>query len=194
MKKDIVLAGVGGQGVLSVAALIAAAAREDGLHVKQGEVHGMAQRGGAVQANLRLSDEPIHSDLIGRGTADMVLSMEPLESLRYVSYLAPAGIIVTSMDPVDNLDAYPDIEEILEQVRKFPHAVVVDTAALAREAGLARASNVVMVGAASVFLPIRPASVEKWLREGFAAKGERIVDANLKAFALGRGAVPCEKD
>ena len=191
MKHDIVLAGVGGQGVLSVAALIAAAARDDGLHVKQGEVHGMAQRGGAVQANLRIADAPIHSDLIGRGSAEMILSMEPLESLRYLDYLAQDGTLVTSTDPVRNMDAYPDLDELLGHIRTLPRSLLVDTAGLAREAGLARASNVVMVGAASTLLPIRPEVVETWIRRGFERKGERIVDANLKAFRLGREAGTC---
>ena len=191
MKQDIVLAGVGGQGVLSVAALIAAAARDDGLHVKQGEVHGMAQRGGAVQANLRIADAPIHSDLIPKGAAEMILSMEPLESIRYLDYLAPAGTLVTSTDPVLNMDAYPDLDELLAHIRTLPHALLVDTAGLAREAGLAKASNVVMVGAASTLLPLRPESVEAWIRRGFRKKGERVIDANLKAFRLGREAGSC---
>lgn len=191
MKKDIVLAGVGGQGVLSVAALIAAAARSDGLHVKQGEVHGMAQRGGAVQANLRIADQVIHSDLIAKGSAGMILSMEPLESLRYVDYLARDGILVTSTDPVQNLDSYPDLDEILGRIRSLPHALLVDTATLARTAGLARTANVVMVGAASTFLPIRTESVEAWIRKSFERKGEQIVEANLVAFRLGREAGSC---
>ncbi len=188
MKQDIVLAGVGGQGVLSLAALIAAAARDDGLHVKQGEVHGMAQRGGAVHANLRIADAPIHSDLIGNGSAEMILSMEPLESLRYLDYLAPEGTLVTSTDPVRNMDPYPDLDELLAHIRHLPRALLVDTAGLAREAGLPKASNVVMVGAASTLLPIRPELVEIWIRKGFERKGERIVDANLRAFRLGREA------
>ena len=191
MKKDIVLAGVGGQGVLSVAALIAAAARDDGLHVKQGEVHGMAQRGGAVQANLRIADAPIHSDLIAKGSAEMILSMEPLESLRYLDYLASDGTLVTSTDPVKNMKPYPDLDELLTTIRSLPHALLVDTAALARQAGLARASNVVMVGAASTLLPIRPEVVETWIRRGFEKKGDRVVDANLAAFRLGREAGSC---
>ena len=192
MKQDIVLAGVGGQGVLSIAALIAAVARENGLYVKQGEVHGMAQRGGAVQASLRISDAPIHSDLIAHGSADMILSMEPLESLRYLEYLGPDGALVTSTDPVLNMKQYPDLDELLAHIRGLERSVLVDTARLAREAGLAKASNMVMVGAASNFLPIKESSVEAWIRKGFAKYGDRIVDANIKAFRLGREAVPCE--
>lgn len=191
MKTDIVLAGVGGQGVLSVAALIAAASRDEGLHVKQGEVHGMAQRGGAVQANLRIADAPIHSDLIGHGSAEMILSMEPLESLRYLPFLGPEGTLVTSTDPVRNMDVYPDLEALLDQIRTLPRALLVDTAGLARKAGLARASNVVMVGAASTLLPISPEVVEARIRSGFEKKGERIVDANIQAFRLGREAGSC---
>jgi len=192
MKKDIVLAGVGGQGVLSIAALIAAVARDDGLYVKQGEVHGMSQRGGAVQANLRIADAPIHSDLIAHASAEMVLSLEPLESLRYLDYLSPAGKLITSTDPVLNMDGYPDLDGLLDHIRTLPHAVLIDTATLAREAGMARSSNMVMAGAASNFLPIHDSSMEAWIRKGFEKKGERIVEANVKAFRLGREAVPCE--
>lgn len=192
MKNDIVLAGVGGQGVLSVAALVAGASRADGLYVKQGEIHGMSQRGGAVQANLRISDAPIHSDLIAHGSADMILSMEPLESLRYVSYLAPGGTLVTSTQPLRNFDGYPDIDVVLDRIRSLPRAVLVDTGVLARKAGFARATNVVMVGAASCFLSLRAGSLLSFIRERFAAKGDRIVEANMRAFALGRDAVTAD--
>lgn len=193
MKVDIVLAGVGGQGVLTIAAIIAAAAREDGLHVKQGEVHGMAQRGGAVQANLRIADHPIHSDLIARGDADLVLSMEPLESLRYLDYLGPQATVVTSTDPVKNIDTYPPLEEVLGDLRRLDRVHLVPTAVLAKQAGSPLASNVVLVGAVAHLLPVQPDTLERFIRLMFERKGERIVDANLKAFRAGRDAVRCEE-
>jgi len=193
LKLDIVLAGVGGQGVLSIAAIIAGAARDDGLQVKQGEVHGMAQRGGAVQANLRIADHEIHSDLIAKGDADLILSMEPLESLRYLDYLAPTGTLVTSSDPVKNIDTYPPIEEVLDNVRKLPRVFLVETGALAKQAGSPLASNVVLVGAVADMLPVEAETLEARIRRMFERKGERIVDANLKAFQAGREAVACEK-
>lgn len=189
MKRDVVLAGVGGQGVLSVAAILAEAARREGLVVRQAEVHGMSQRGGAVQASLRIADGPIEGDLVPRGAADLVLGVEPVEALRYLDYLAPDGRLVTATDPYENVPDYPPIDEVLAAVQAVPGSVLVAAGALARRAGSGRVANVVMVGAASVFLPLPAEVIETCLREGFAAKGERVVEANLRAFALGRAAV-----
>jgi indolepyruvate ferredoxin oxidoreductase, beta subunit len=188
MKFDIILAGVGGQGVLSVSAIIASSAMKEGLHVKQSEVHGMSQRGGAVLANLRLSDQPIASDLIPLGTASMILSMEPLESLRYLRYLSPDGVLVTSTNPVLNIPDYPELGGLLEKVRALPFARLVDGEKLARAAGSARATNMVMVGAASHRLPVKVETLEHFIRTTFAAKGERVVETNLTAFRAGREA------
>ena len=188
MKHDVLLAGVGGQGVLSVAAILAEAARRHGLTVRQGEVHGMSQRGGAVQATLRLADGAIEGDLVGRGGADLVLGVEPVEALRYLDYLAPGGRLVTAADPYENVPDYPPREAVLAAVRAVPGAVLVEAGELARRAGSGRTANVVMVGAASVFLPIPAEIIEQSIVEGFAPKGERVVEANRRAFALGRAA------
>lgn len=189
MKQDLVLAGVGGQGVLSVAAILAEAARRHGLVVRQGEVHGMSQRGGAVQAILRLADRPIAGDLVARGGADLILGVEPVEALRYLDCLTPGGRLVTSADPYENVPDYPPLEAVLAAVRSVPGAVLVEASNLARRAGSGRTANVVMVGAASAFLPIPPEVIEACLIDGFASKGERVVEANRRAFALGRAAV-----
>jgi len=157
--------------------------------VRQGEVHGMSQRGGAVQATLRLSDAPIEGDLVARGGADLVVGAEPVEALRYLEYLAPGGRLVTAVDPYENVPDYPAIERVLAAVRAVPGAVLVEAGVLARRAGSGRTANVVMVGAASVFLPMTPEVIEACLVDGFAAKGERVVEANRRAFALGRAAV-----
>ena len=188
MKYDMILAGVGGQGVLSVSAIIASSAMKEGLHVKQSEVHGMSQRGGAVVANLRISDQPIASDLIPRGTASMILSMEPLESLRYIDYLSPDGYLITSTNPVVNIPDYPDLDELLQKIRSLPHVKLVDAEKLARQAGSGRATNMVMVGAASSLLPVKMETVEQFIRDIFERKGEKVVEINLKAFRLGREA------
>ncbi len=188
MKYDIILAGVGGQGVLSVSALIASSAMREGLQVKQSEVHGMSQRGGAVVANLRLSDQPIASDLIPLGSASMILSMEPLESLRYLRYLDPAGVIITSSDPLVNILDYPQLDDLLASIRTLPNAVLIEAERLAREAGSRRATNMVMVGAASHHLPVEVATIEHFIGSLFARKGERVVTTNLKAFLAGREA------
>ena len=188
MKYDIILAGVGGQGVLSVSAIIASSAMQEGLQVKQSEVHGMSQRGGAVLANLRLASGPIASDLIPLGGASMILSMEPLESLRYLRFLSPKGAIITSTNPVTNISDYPELEGLLAQVRTMPGAVLVDGEKLARAAGSARATNMVMVGAASHHLPVKVETIEHFIESIFAAKGAKIVETNLKAFRAGREA------
>src|SRR5512136_260737 len=188
MKFDIILAGVGGQGVLSVSAIIASSAMKEGLLVKQSEVHGMSQRGGAVLANLRLADGPIASDLIPLGCAAMILSMEPLESLRYLRYLSAEGALVTSSNPVVNIPDYPDLGGLLEKVRGLPFARLVDGEQLARAAGSTRATNMVMVGAASHRLPVRVDTLEQFIESIFAAKGAKVVDTNIKAFRAGREA------
>ena len=188
MKYDVILSGVGGQGVLSVAQIITRAAVEEGLHVRQSEVHGMAQRGGAVIAHLRISDKTIASDLVPRGGADLILSMEPLESLRYAAWLKPDGAMVSAAEPFVNIANYPELEGIISAVKAFPVCRVVEAAALAKEAGLAQAVNMVMVGAASAFLPIKAKTLEGTIEKMFGTKGAEAVKANKKAFELGKAA------
>jgi indolepyruvate ferredoxin oxidoreductase, beta subunit len=188
MKFDIILSGVGGQGVLSVGAIIARSAMQAGFFVKQSEVHGMSQRGGAVLAHLRIADHSIASDLIALGTASLVLSMEPLESLRYVGYLASDGVLITSANPVENIGDYPPLDTVLAEIRKLPKQKIVDSEALAREAGSLLATNMVMVGAASEALPIDVAIIEREIELLFGRKGEKVVDINRKAFRFGREA------
>jgi indolepyruvate ferredoxin oxidoreductase beta subunit len=188
MKCDVILAGVGGQGVLSIAAIIARAAVSEGLAVRQSEVHGMAQRGGAVLAHLRISNEAIASDLVPRGGADIIISMEPLESLRYASWLSPSGALVTAAEPLVNIANYPELSTVLAAIRGFPLWRLLEASALAKEAGLARAVNTVMVGAASPFLPVQAETLEKTIAAMFAGKDAAVVAANTKAFRLGRQA------
>jgi indolepyruvate ferredoxin oxidoreductase beta subunit len=187
MKYDIILAGVGGQGVLSVSAVIGSAARRQGLFVKLSEVHGMSQRGGGVVATLRLSDKPIASDLIPQGSASMILSMEPLESLRYLNYLSPDGLVITSTNPVVNIPDYPNLDELVAKIRSLPKSKLVDSEKLARQAGSARATNMVIIGAASHFLPVEVERLEDSIKDLFANKGEKVVGINLEAFQAGRG-------
>jgi indolepyruvate ferredoxin oxidoreductase beta subunit len=189
MKCDVILAGVGGQGVLSIAAIIAQAAVAEGLEVRQSEVHGMAQRGGAVLSHLRIADCPILSDLVPQGGADIIISMEPLESLRYVEWLSPDGALVTAAEPFVNIGNYPDIEGIKAAIAEFPKSRIVEATALAKQAGLPKAVNMVMVGAASPFLPISSAKLEAAISAMFAGKDASVAEANRKAFVLGREAI-----
>ena len=188
MDRNIILAGVGGQGILSIAYVIDNAALSAGHHFKQAEVHGMAQRGGAVQSHLRYSDRPIHSDLVPRGRADMVLSIEPLEVFRYLHFLAPDGWVVTSTTPYINIPDYPDPESLVADLAELPRTILVDTGRLARAAGNMRAQNMVVVGAASILLEFEPEAMLTHVTSLFARKGEKIVAVNRRAFELGRAA------
>jgi indolepyruvate ferredoxin oxidoreductase beta subunit len=188
MKQDIILAGVGGQGILSIAFVVDNAALKEGLNFKQAEVHGMSQRGGAVQSHLRISKDEIFSDLIPRGEADILLSVEPMETLRYLEYLHPKGIIITSSNPYKNIPDYPDIDKILAKVMTGGRAVLVDAEKLAEEAGSKLAQNMVMLGAASPHLMVKTGGLEAFIRALFSPKGERTVEINLDAFRLGRKA------
>lgn len=186
MKKDIILAGVGGQGILSIATVIGEAALQEGLYLKQAEVHGMSQRGGDVQSNLRLSSEPIMSDLIPRGGADLIISLEPMEALRYVEYLKPDGWIVTSCVPFLNIPNYPDLEQVLARVRAYKNHVLLDVEALAKEAGApAQAANMVLLGAAIPMLGIDHDKMLAGVARVFARKGEAIVQTNIAAVEAG---------
>ncbi|OQY31359.1 MAG: indolepyruvate oxidoreductase [Spirochaetaceae bacterium 4572_59] len=185
MKYDIILSGVGGQGVLSLASVIASAAVEAGFKVRQSEVHGMSQRGGAVMAHMRISDGEIYSDLIAQGTADMILSMEPLESLRYLPWLAPDGILITSAGPLVNIPDYPELEEVHKTINALPSAKLVNDRELAKEAGSSRVGNMVIVGAASSHLPFSMDQLKKAVARLFFRKGEKIVEVNYKALDLG---------
>ncbi len=185
MKQDIILAGVGGQGILSIAFVIDHAALAEGLRFKQAEVHGMAQRGGAVQSHLRLSDERIWSDIIPKGAADLILSVEPLEVLRYLEYLRPDGVVITSAAPYKNIPDYPDLDGLLAEIRRAGRAVIVDSEKLAKEAGTSKAQNMVMLGAASPGLSLKEETLRKFVKVLFEARGANIVEANLKAFDLG---------
>jgi len=186
MKQDIILAGVGGQGILSIATVIGSAALAQGLYLKQAEVHGMSQRGGDVQSNLRLSSDPIHSDLIPRGTADLIVSLEPMEALRYVPYLAPQGWVITNTVPFVNIPDYPPMESLMAELDKLPHVIAIDVDAIAKEAGSARSANMVLLGATAAVLDILdPDKLRDGIRRIFGRKGEDIVEANIKAFNAG---------
>ncbi len=187
LKKDIILCGVGGQGILSIATIIGEAATQANLHLKQAEVHGMSQRGGDVQSNLRLSTDTINSDLIQRGYADLIISMEPMEALRYLPYLAKDGVIVTGTKPFVNIPNYPDEQALAGEMEALPNKVIrLDIEQVAKDAGSARSANVVLLGMAARHLGILS---EDELREAvaaiFARKGEAVVEANIKAFDMG---------
>lgn len=185
MIKNIILAGVGGQGILTIASIIDLAAMHSGLNVKQAEVHGMSQRGGDVQSNLRISDEEIFSDLIPKGKADIILAMEPLEALRYVSYLQKDGIIITASAPFKNIPNYPDENEVLETIKKsgFKY-IIIDSEEIAKNLS-ERVLNVVIAGAVAPIIGIDSNIMKESVKELFSAKGDDIVAMNVKAFETG---------
>ena len=185
MKTDIILAGVGGQGILSIATVIGLAAVSKNLNIKQAEVHGMSQRGGAVYSHLRLSDQPIASDLIPMGKADIVLSVEPMEALRYIPYLASSGWLVTNTHPFINIGNYPDQQILMDQLNTLKQKVLVDADTLAAECGNTKASNMVMLGAAVPFLNMDVKDMEKAITSIFERKGENIVAMNIRALQTG---------
>jgi indolepyruvate ferredoxin oxidoreductase beta subunit len=186
MKNDIILSGVGGQGILSIAAAIGLAALENGLFLKQSEVHGMSQRGGDVQSHLRISDKKISSDLIPYGKADIIISVEPMESLRYLPWLSENGWLVTNSNPFINIPDYPKIEEILDEINKIKNHVIIDADGIAKEKGSARSGNMVILGVASNFINLPFITLENAVRKLFSRKGEEIVEVNLKALKAGR--------
>ena len=185
---DIILCGVGGQGILSIATIIGEAAMNENLYIKQAEVHAMSQRGGDVQSNLRISSNPIASDLIPKGGADVIISMEPMEALRYLPYLNKEGWVITSSAPFVNIPNYPELESVNAELAKLPHVVSIDMEQLAKDNQVPRSANVILLGAAQQALGIDYDKLEAAIRRVFARKGDTIVDANIKALAIGRDA------
>ena len=188
MKTDIILCGVGGQGILSIATIIGEAAMKEDLYIKQAEVHGMSQRGGDVQSNLRISSDPIASDLIPMGSADVIISMEPMEALRYLPFLSKEGWIITSSAPFVNITHFSYIETINSDLEQLPHLIMLDIEQKAKDAGVPRSANVILLGAAQKALGIEYEKLEDAIRSVFGRKGEAIVEANIKALAIGREA------
>lgn len=186
MKKDIILAGVGGQGIISIAATIGFASLESGLNMKQSEVHGMSQRGGAVQSHFRLSDGEIASDLIPDGAADIIISVEPMEALRYLNMLSPGGWVITNTTPYINIPNYPEMESVFAELNKLDRQISLDADKIARDIGSPKSANIVVLGAASPYLDIEYTKLEKALGIMFGRKGEKVLNANIEALRLGR--------
>ena len=186
MKNDIIISGVGGQGIVSIASIIGLAAVANNLYIKQSEVHGMSQRGGDVMSHCRLSDKPIASDLVPFGKAELIISVEPMEALRYVPWLSSKGWVVTNSVPMINIPTYPEVDNIIGELKKTKNNIIIDADAIAKEAGSVKAGNIVILGAASPFINIPFACIEKAIKTFFEKKGEEIIAINLKALKAGR--------
>lgn len=186
MKKDIILAGVGGQGILSIAAVIGTAALRENLYIKQAEVHGMSQRGGDVQSNLRLSSTPIHSDLIPVGGVDLIVSLEPMEALRYLPCLAKDGWIITGTTPLVNIPDYPAQEALDQVLDQVAHVIRIDVDTIAKELLSPRSANMVLLGATAGLIEILgPEHLREGIRQIFSRKGDAVVETNIRAFDAG---------
>ena len=185
MKQDIILAGVGGQGILTIAAVIGNAAVNNNLYLKQSEVHGMSQRGGDVQSNLRISDKPIYSDLIAEGAADLIIAVEPMEALRYLPFLKKDGYIVTNTTPFKNIPNYPEDAELMQTINNLPNKITINADEIAKQINSPRSSNIVILGAAVKFIEISIAELEKSIKMLFGKKGEEVVQSNIKALHAG---------
>ena len=189
MKKDIILAGVGGQGILTIATIIGDAAAKAGIFLKQAEVHGMSQRGGDVQSNLRLSTEQIHSDLIKKGAADIIISMEPMEALRYLPYLSTEGCVVSSSNPFVNIPNYPDMESLNAELASLPKVSALPIEDLAKENNVPKSANIILLGMAAKYIGIlSPEQLKESIKAIFASKGDAVVEMNCKAFEIGLNA------
>jgi len=186
MKTDLILAGVGGQGILTIAATVGMAALKKDLFLKQSEVHGMSQRGGAVQSHMRFSENEIASDLISLSSADLIISVEPMEGLRYLSYLNNNGWLITNTHPFINIRNYPDIDKLMDEIKLVKNHIALDADAMAKEIKSIRSSNIIMLGAASPFINIDYKLLEEGLRAIFSRKGDKVVDINIKALKIGR--------
>ncbi len=186
MKSNIILAGVGGQGILTIATIIGYAALESGLQLKQSEVHGMSQRGGDVQSHLRISDKEIYSDLIPAGTADVIASVEPMESLRYLPFLSEKGWLITNTTPYVNTSKYPDKEKIINEIKKQSQHIMIDADVLAKEMGAPRAMNMILLGAVAPLISIPYEKFQEGIKYVFGRKGANVIDINLKALEKGK--------
>lgn len=186
MKTNIILSGVGGQGILTIAAVLDTAALSENLFIKQSEVHGMSQRGGAVQSHVRISDKPIYSDLIPEGKADLILSVEPMELLRYMPYLHKYGWLVTDSESFVNTSNYPDINDLLDQVKKHPYHIIINATEIAKSIGNSKVANMVLLGAASAIIPLSENSLLEAIKELFQNKSEKIINLNIEAFFEGK--------
>ncbi|MCM2301161.1 MAG: indolepyruvate oxidoreductase subunit beta [Flavobacteriaceae bacterium] len=186
MKTNIIIAGVGGQGILTISTILDMAAFNNNLYIKQSEVHGMSQRGGAVQSHVRISDKEVFSDLIPLGKADMIISVEPMELLRYLPYLKEDGWLITDAEPFVNIPNYPEMEELFDKIKTYPNHIIINATEEAKKIGTSKAANVVMLGAASNLLPIDETGLLKAITDLFNRKGERVVNINIEAFRKGK--------
>lgn len=186
MKSNIILSGVGGQGILTLASIIDRAALSENLFVKQSEVHGMSQRGGAVQCHVRISDKEIYSDLIPEGETDLILSAEPMELLRHIPFLKKNGWIITDSSTFENIVNYPDKHELYKQIKTHWNHIIINAKSCAKDLGNSKICNMVLLGAAAEHLPIPEENILWAINDFFKNKTEKVRLKNIEAFKLGQ--------
>jgi indolepyruvate ferredoxin oxidoreductase beta subunit len=182
----VIVAGVGGQGALTIAQLILGAAWKSKFHVLQSEIHGMSQRGGAVNAHILFDTEPVTSPVVMDGDAEFFVGMEPLEALRYLPLMNKNAVMIVSTVPVKNMDNYPELETILSELRNIPGVILIDTDKFAKELNYRNAGNMILLGAISKYLPFADSVWSETVRERFLDKGERVIEQNMTAFNFGK--------
>ncbi|MFC1521084.1 indolepyruvate oxidoreductase subunit beta [Elusimicrobiota bacterium] len=192
MNKNIILAGVGGQGILTMSGILIRVAEKEGFNFRQSEVHGMSQRGGSVECHIKITSDRVFSPLIPRGTCDLIIGLEPLEALRYTEYLSKTGVIVTNSVPVKNIKNYPDHEHVLNKLKNFKRTVILDAVSMAKEAGNPYVQNMVLLGAASPYAGLKESSFQAVIRESFGSAGETALRANLRGFESGLEGIKME--
>jgi len=186
MNTNIILSGVGGQGILTIAAVLDTAALSENLNVKQSEVHGMSQRGGAVLSHVRISDNEIYSDLIPKGSADMILSVEPMELLRHIPYLKNDGWLITDSKTFENIIDYPKKDDLYKQIMSYPNHIIIKATDVAKDMGNSKVANMILLGAASSLIPLSEESLQNAIQTLFKNKSEKIIKLNLEAFEAGK--------
>ncbi len=185
----IVLSGVGGQGVLSLAQIVLEALRRSGFHALQSEIHGMSQRGGSVHAQVCFSEVPLTSPIIDEGCAELLIALEPLEALRYTAMLRMNGHLVVSEEPQTDMEGYPPLDDVYAALKTVRGVHLVDTEDLARRLGHRQAGGMALLGMASAFLPVSNEIWQEVITQRFESKGARVTEKNLEAFHAGRGLV-----
>ena len=185
MSCKIIVSGVGGQGAITIAQLILGAAFKDNLYALQSEVHGMSQRGGAVNAHVIVSSMEVFSPVVMAGDGDILISLEPLETLRYLPLLKSGAHVIAAMEPVVNMDNYPEREELMGALARIPGVQLIDTETHSRALNAKKSGNIILLGVAARHMGIASARWREALTERFAGKGEAIITKNIEAFECG---------
>lgn len=182
----VIVAGVGGQGAITVSQLILGAAWKSGYYTLQSEVHGMSQRGGSVNAQILFDKKEVTSPVIMEGRGDLLIGLEPLETLRYLNLLDEGAFVISSVSPIKNMMTYPEIGKIIAELKKIPGVLLIDTEKLSVELDNKNAGNMILLGVASKHLPFEDNTWYEVINERFEGKSEVLIKKNIEAFEYGK--------